>query len=367
MGEYCQEVFDDGNTDVIVTSRSEHFSNNKGILFIRGDAMNLVFLKHILNERYDAIIDFMLYDANTFATRIDLLLKSTKQYFFLSSARVYADQDRPITEKDPRLIDISDDSEYLQTQEYAIEKARCENILSACAGSNYTIIRPYITYSEYRLQLGVLEKENWLYRVLHGRSIVFSEDIAGNKTTMTFGRDVAVGINALIGNKEAFGETYNITLEKSYSWNEILACYLNTLKRFGIEPKVFYTKKATSLKFPANKYQVLYCRYFNRAFNNDKIRKYVDLSSFTDTMEGVDNCLWHFLEKPHFGHINWILEAFLDKAAHEMTPLREIGGFSAKLRYLIARYTLYYELRLRISPQNLRKKVDDCFLSFLRK
>ena len=40
-------------------------------------------------------------------------------------------------------------------------------------------------------QLGVLEKELWLYRALNGRTIVFSKDIAEKSTTLTYGYDVA--------------------------------------------------------------------------------------------------------------------------------------------------------------------------------
>lgn len=45
-------------------------------------------------------------------------------------------------------------------------KARQEDILYQSGFSNYTIVRPSVTYNTYRLQLGALEKENWLYRAL---------------------------------------------------------------------------------------------------------------------------------------------------------------------------------------------------------
>ena len=59
------------------------------------------------------------------------------------------------------------DEEYLKTDEYALSKARQEDILHRSGKNNWTVIRPYITYSEIRLQLGVLEKELWLYRFVH--------------------------------------------------------------------------------------------------------------------------------------------------------------------------------------------------------
>src|SRR5699024_6282776 len=118
--------------------------------------------------------------------------------------------------------------EYLNTDEYALAKARCEDLLNRSGNKNYTIVRPSITYGPERLQLGVLEKENWLYRALHGRSIVFSEDIASKLTAMTIGEDVAKGIAAITGQESARGEAFHITCETPHTWQEILQYYLET-------------------------------------------------------------------------------------------------------------------------------------------
>ena len=350
MGQYCQEIMDDGNTEIIITSRGKHKSDRKSIRFIQGDAMDISFLKSVLSLKYyDAIVDFMLYSVSVFEERVDLLLQSTIQYVFLSSARIYAGQEYPLTEDSPRLLDYCGDSNYLQTHEYALEKARCEDILKNSGKNNYTIVRPYITYGVYRLQLGVLEKENCLYRALHGLFFVFLDVIASKKTTMTFGKDVATGITSLIGREETYGEAFHITYRNSYSWNDILSAYLRTLKKHGITPNVVILKKSLSLLYPSNKYQVIYCRYFNRYFDNNKIGQFMDLNQFTDTMDGLDACLEKFLRNSIFSKIDWIMEAFLDKATKEHTPLNEIDGFPAKIRYLVARYTRYYEIRLKMS------------------
>lgn len=72
-------------------------------------------------------------------------------------------------------MDVCNDKEYLDSNEYAIAKAKEEDILFRSPNKNWTIVRPSLTYAENRLQLGVYEKENWLYRALHGRAIVFRE------------------------------------------------------------------------------------------------------------------------------------------------------------------------------------------------
>ena len=128
-------------------------------------------------------------------------------------------------------------------------------------------IRPYITYSEIRLQLGVNEKETWLYRALHGHTIVFSEDIAKNYTTLTYGYDVARGIASIIGKPEAYGEAFHITQSKPMKWSEILNLYTSVIEeKTGRRPKVLMRKESPNLAF--SKWQVIYDRWYNRRFDS---------------------------------------------------------------------------------------------------
>lgn len=97
---------------------------------------------------------------------------------------------------------------YLATDEYALAKARQENILLTTNKKNWTIIRPYKTYNNNRLQLGMYEKEEWLYRLMMGKTLVFPNELKKRKTTLTYAADVAVAISELIENESAYGEIF---------------------------------------------------------------------------------------------------------------------------------------------------------------
>lgn len=289
---------------------------------------------------WDAVVDFMVWGSE-FSEVMPLLLDNTRQYVFLSSSRVYAQSDLPITEEAPRLLDVCGDEEYLSTNEYALAKAREEDLLRKSGKMNYTIIRPYITYNTQRLQLGVLEKENWLYRALRGRSIVFSQDIASKLTTLTWGDDVAKGISSIIGNKNAFGEAFHVTYSKPILWSDVLNIYIYVLEDYlGKKIKVVFTKNSLNLRLPHRKWQVLYCRLFNHTYDNTKISCYCDLSRFISPQEGLTRSLKEFLKKPSFSTVDWMIEALSDKAANERTPLGEIKGLTNKIYYLSYRYNL---------------------------
>lgn len=340
MGTHLIQLLSNNGIDTVVTSRMDRDSIGR-IRYLKGNANDMEFLKKTLEEKWDAIVDFMVYSTPTFKERINLLLGATSQYVFLSSARVYADSDQPITETSTRLLDVSKDKEFLSTDEYSLTKARQEDLLKDSGHKNWTIIRPYITYSENRLQLGVLEKEEWLYRALQGRTIVFSNDINSRKTTLTYGLDVSYGINSIIGIAAALGETFHITKKDSNTWDDILTIYLEILeKHLGYKPKVLFQDLEHFLEIKPSKYQIIYDRLFNRSFDSSKINQYLDIDRFVTVDIGVKNCLEKFLRNPTFNDIDWKSEAKKDRILGEYTSLNEIQTVRQKIKYLAFRYFL---------------------------
>lgn len=338
MGAHLVQILAERGDRVSVTTRSPRQSS-VNIEYIQGNAKDDAFLVPLLTRKWDAIVDFMVYTTSVFERRAPKFLAATDQYIFLSSARVYADYSRPISEESPRLLDSSNDAKFLATDEYSLAKARQENILQKSGSKNWTIIRPYITYSEQRLQLGVLEKEGWLYRALKGRTIVFSEDIVSKLTTLTYGLDVAGAMASIIGEPRASGEAYHITQRDAATWREALNVYLAVLeKHLGKRPKVLLLGLNDFSRCKPAEYQIKYDRLFNRAFDSSKIAEFVDLEEFRSLEQGLTRCLEEFLEKPNFLAIDWRSEAVKDRYSGEMASLKEIGHWKQKIKYLLYRF-----------------------------
>jgi nucleoside-diphosphate-sugar epimerase len=338
MGAHLVQLLADDCIETVVTSRQQRISGGS-VRYVRGSAQNIGFLSELLEDNWDIIVDFMVYTTEEFRRRAPLLLKRTSQYVYLSSSRVYAGCDGVITEVAPRLLDVSRDGEFLETDEYALTKARQEDILKASGQRNWTIIRPYITYAENRLQLGVLEKEEWLYRALQRRSIVFSKDISSKLTTMTYGMDVAKTITAVIGKKSALAEVFNVTAANAIKWSDVLAIYLDVLGEYlGERPRVVYQEMNDFMMWKRAKYQIMYDRLFDRQFDNSKINKYLSSEGFVDVQSGLRRCLTCFLENPVFDSINWRAEAIKDRQVGEIPSVGEISGLVQKARYLKNRF-----------------------------
>ena len=335
MGKYLTQLLAD-RSRIVVTTRKKRTSLGN-VSYIQGDAHDLCFLKLLLNDNFDVIIDFMGYTTDEFRKRFLLLLDSCKQYMFLSSARVYSGVDGLITEETPRLLDVCMDEEYLATDEYALAKARQEDMLKNSERNNWTIIRLYITYGENRLQLGVLEKERWLYRAIHGRTVIFSEDIGDKFTTLTYGYDVARGIFSLIGQKEALGEIFHITSNKSLRWSEVLDIYLSAIAdKIGKKPKVLYLNE-----YPVFSWQVSKDRIYNRRFDTNKIGNFIDISTFADFNDGLKKCIANMIENPLFEEISWREEAYFDYLSSEYSTMSEMSCIKQQVKYLFYRLLVY--------------------------
>lgn len=344
MGEHLVNILSENkDNQVYVTTRKKRESKSENVLYVEGDAKDNVFLSSILNrKKWDCIVDFMIYNTDEFKNRAYKLLESTGQYVFLSSSRVYADSDTAITENSPRLLDVCTDKEYLSTDEYALTKARQENFLFGSKHKNWTIIRPYITYSEQRLQLGVLEKEEWLYVALNGNTIIFSDDIASKTTTLTYGGDVANGIASLIGKNESFADSFHITSENPIQWKTVMDIYIGILEKNGITPSIIMEKECYRTHNLRPAYQVIYDRYFNRTFDNTKISHFVDVSTFKKTSEGLSECLSKFLLHPEF---RCMLYENAVSVHNVRIPLSRLNDNKNRAKYLLMRLGLYKALK----------------------
>lgn len=338
MGSHLKKVLIDQGHEVFITSRSVHIDEDH-LHYLHGNAKDLSFVNQVLDSEYwDAIVDFMVYSTDFFQSHLKKLLESTRQYFFISSSRVYSNLDEFITEDTPRLLDVSEDEKYLSTDEYALIKAREEDFLTKSGQNNYTIIRPYITYSENRLQLGDLEHRSWIYRALSGRTIVFSNDVASHYTTLTYGNDVAYGIAVLIGKQEALGQAFHITSSVSILWKDVLEIYLDAIEGVtGKRPKVKMIEKSMKLTDDSSKYQILCDRLYDRRFDNTKIRRFLD-RDFVEPKEGLTMCVNSYIKNWRSTKVSYLEEAERDIITKEHIPLKEIGTLRNKVIYVTCRY-----------------------------
>lgn len=297
----CEELVSAGS-EVVCTTRIPHDSSLcQTLTYAVGNAKDAPFLQGLLKEEWDAIVDFMVWSTDEFKDRYQFFLSSTNQYVFTSSYRVYADS--PVIHEDsPRLLDVVTDSKYLATDEYALCKARCENMLFSSGASNWTVVRPAVTYDGIsgRLQLGVLEQGEWLWRAVNGVPVPMPTEMLHKQATMSFASDVAEMMARLIGNPNALDETFTVSGSEHITWQDVAQAYSSILPFNLCECSL---EKFISVR--GSEYQVRFDRMFNRVVDNSKVLKATGMnsSSLTPMPSGLKRELEIFLNgnvKPAF-------------------------------------------------------------------
>lgn len=336
----CSHLAERGD-EVVSTTRRDRVSYDANISYVKGNAHNPSFLGALLADHWDAVVDFMVWSTEEFRERYRGFLSATNQYVYTSSYRVYADS--PVIREDsPRLLDVVDDSAYLATDEYALAKARCENLLFESGWGNWTVVRPAVTYDGAvgRLQLGVLESGDWLWRAVNGVFVPIPEDILKRQATMSWGNDVAEMIARLVGNPDAFGEAFTVSGSDHMTWGEVAEAYRSAFPSLEVVP----CGLDEFIGACTNVWQVRYDRMYDRVVDNSKVLSATGMrrSDLTGMCEGLTRELSVFLASGRTPVLAGPgLQARLDRLTGGVPSLRPVArtaGMRDAAKYLVRRY-----------------------------
>ena len=201
-----------------------------------------------------------------------MLIGKTDHLIFLSSYRVYANEEVPVTEKAPRLLDVTADTEFLAVEDYALPKARCEDFLNEFhKGEHWTVVRPVISFSHRRFDLFVysdneigeqVEKYGALRLPAWAQELVAGIDWAGNSGKL---------IANLLFKPQTYGEAYTVSSAQNLTWREVADIY-NRLFGFRVE---WCSEEDFIAVYPCvttyKKWLYLYDRKYSRRIDNRKI------------------------------------------------------------------------------------------------
>ena len=272
---------------VDVICPEEKISNNKRLRFYRKYA-TLEFLNWLFSQnKYDGIVNFIHYlSVQDYKPFHKLLSENTEHLIFLSSYRVYADLQHPITEDAPLLLDtVKNDDKFLETENYALPKARCEKYLNEESETgNWTIVRPVISFSDKRFDLVTVSGNEIIHAAISGKTIILPE-AAKN---LTAGLDWACNSGKLIANllfkDESLRQSYTVSTAQNLTWGEVADIY-NRLT--GVKFK--WTTTDEYVKTGHGGYILFYDRLYSRDIDNTKILKATGLrkEDFYSVEDGI--------------------------------------------------------------------------------
>lgn len=263
-----------------------------GLRSFIGDAGDRHLVEDMLrNKQYDGVIDYMIYATEDFKTRHRLLLDHTGHYIYLSSYRVYAD-DRPLTESSRRLLDVATDREYLASGNYSLYKAEQEDILAASGKTNWTAVRPSITYSRRRFQLVTLEVNVLVERSRADKAVMLPRAAQSVQATMTWAGDTAKMFSGILFQPRALGQRYTFSTAEHRTWGEIAQYYhqvIGTQVCWADTKDYLRILTGSPQGYLDAKYQLLFDRLYDRVVDNAKVLRDAGLrqEEMTPLKEGL--------------------------------------------------------------------------------
>lgn len=287
LGTYtAQELLSLGHRVDILCPEEKH-SDHERLTFYQGYGTKEFLEQHFATRHYDGIVNFIHYpNIEDYPPIHRLLMAHTDHLIVLSSYRVYADEQHPITETAPMLLDVSTDQKFIETEKYAISKAKLEKYLRAeCAGEPWTIVRPVISFSwrrfdlvtYYQNLLGLIDEQQIIPLPTAAKDLGAGIDWAGNSGKL---------IAHLLFKKDAIGEAFTVSSAQNLTWGAMAELYTALL---GAKFRWVSTEEYLKATDNYNYYALLYDRLFDRTIDNRKILQVTGLTpaDFTPIKEGL--------------------------------------------------------------------------------
>lgn len=318
-------------------------NDNRDVKYYYGDAKDKSFMKSVLSNHYNVIVDFCMYSSAEFKDRYESLLEATDKYVCLSSSAVYANVDYPKSESAPLYIEV--DPPVVGGENfkwYCYEKARIEETLRQSKYKNWTIIRPGMTMNNNHFYWGNWIDEEWSFRIVHGKTVVIPRDMLSFKASITYGGDVTPMIMAVVTAPEAIGQTYNVTSKQVFSWQELLDLYRVVFGKYGIDLKIKYIDSCDEIiRFsPSERYVYERARLLDRIYDSSKIYELTKVYDFADLKEKLVEWVGDYIQKkPTIIRSKKVRNtALLDKITGEKTARKFFVSTTDYFEYLIFRY-----------------------------
>jgi nucleoside-diphosphate-sugar epimerase len=256
--------------ELYLLNRGQRQVEIPGVQVLNGDIHQPQEVRRVIEGlSFDAVVDWIAYEADDIERDLDLFRRVTGQYIFISSASAY--QKPPthywITESTPL---------YNPYWEYSQKKIACEERLQRAyqdEGFPMTIVRPSLTYRNvFPIAIGGWGCYTLADRLLKGKPIIVHGD-GTSLWVVTHADDFAKGFVGLLGNPRTIGHAFHITTDEVLTWEQI---YQTIASALGVEARIVHmpTDFIAQVK-PALGPGLLGDKAWSVVFDNQKIKTFV--------------------------------------------------------------------------------------------
>lgn len=226
----------------------------------------------LADQQWDAVVDFIAFDAAAVEKRLAWFRGRTGQYLYISTTSAYQ---RPlthylITESTPLVNPYWDYSQKKIAGEERLMRAYRDE------GFPVTIVRPSLTYGDDFVPLVLNARDRGftaIARFRAGKPIVVPGD-GLSLWTITHNSDFAKGLVGLLGHTGAIGHAFHITSDEALTWNQI---FQQTAAAAGVaSPRLVHiASDFITACYPETTGTLLGDKSHSAIFDNSKIKRLV--------------------------------------------------------------------------------------------
>ena len=214
----AKESVKQGHNTYAITRGNHNSRNVKGVRYIQADVWNKEQIKKIMKDLdIDIVVECLVYNCEQLKISLENFSDKCKQYIFISTAGIFNREQGRVSENTKK--DVIE-------WRYTRNKIKCEEYLKKYfknRKNKFTIIRPFVTYGDYRVPFPITSRENqWTIfeRIKNSCPIVACDNV---KFAIIHIEDFSYGVVCLFNNKLAFNEDFNIAeSNKEVYWDDIL-------------------------------------------------------------------------------------------------------------------------------------------------
>jgi nucleoside-diphosphate-sugar epimerase len=249
----------------------------KGVATLVGDMNDAAYSADLADSRFDVIAQFKAYTPEQVKRDIAAFTGKTGQYVFISSASVY---EKPVRHY------MMTESTRLENKywQYSRDKICCEGLLRDQNKLAYTIVRPSHTVrTAMPIQVG--DPDGAIRRMVAGKPVIVAGD-GSSLWTLTRSVDVARPFVRLLGNSRALEESFHITTDRGFTWNQI---HEAIGRGFGVEIRHAHVPTDTLVRYnKAWEGPLMGDKIWSALFDNAKVK---NVAGSFEASQSIDDIL----------------------------------------------------------------------------
>ena len=273
---------------------------------------------------FDCVCEWIGFTRDQVERDYRLFKGMTRQYIYTSSASAY--------HKPAASYRITEGTTLANPYwQYSRDKIACEEFLMAKyreEGFPVTIVRPSHTYDERDIPVALHgQNGSWqvIERMRQGKPVIVHGD-GESLWHLTFNTDFAVGYTALMGNRHAIGEAFQITGDEVLTWNQI---YRTIADALGVELHAYHVA-SDYLAAVGNRYgydfegNLTGDKAVSVVFDNAKLKRLApDMTTRVPFHVGVRRALDYILAHPECQRPDPDFDAWCDKVIAAVEKSKE--------------------------------------------